>query len=132
MREILGKAKTVRELLKGVKYSIDYYQREYKWHEKQVHELVDDLSNKFLEEYLPSHPRSKVANYPHYFLGSIIISKKDSASYIVDGQQRLTRSEEHTSELQSRVDLVCRLLLEKKNKKKVNQNVLKQRKTHNN
>src|SRR5438105_7814608 len=27
---------------------------------------------------------------------------------------RLRRSEEHTSELQSRVDLVCRLLLEKK------------------
>src|SRR5207247_9515256 len=30
---------------------------------------------------------------------------------------RNTRSEEHTSELQSRVDLVCRLLLEKKKKK---------------
>src|SRR5699024_11732686 len=30
--------------------------------------------------------------------------------------QTLTRSEEHTSELQSRFDLVCRLLLEKKNK----------------
>src|SRR5438105_9590800 len=29
--------------------------------------------------------------------------------------RRRTRSEEHTSELQSRVDLVCRLLLEKKN-----------------
>src|SRR5690349_21873324 len=29
-----------------------------------------------------------------------------------------TRSEEHTSELQSRRDLVCRLLLEKKNKTK--------------
>src|SRR5438105_9870692 len=29
----------------------------------------------------------------------------------------LARSEEHTSELQSRVDLVCRLLLEKKKKK---------------
>src|SRR5438105_12088896 len=28
------------------------------------------------------------------------------------------RSEEHTSELQSRVDLVCRLLLEKKKKKR--------------
>ena len=28
------------------------------------------------------------------------------------------RSEEHTSELQSRFDLVCRLLLEKKNKQK--------------
>src|SRR5206468_5059650 len=30
------------------------------------------------------------------------------------------RSEEHTSELQSRSDLVCRLLLEKKKKKKNN------------
>src|SRR5712675_3400057 len=30
----------------------------------------------------------------------------------------LTRSEEHTSELQSRLHLVCRLLLEKKKKKK--------------
>src|SRR5699024_11334455 len=31
------------------------------------------------------------------------------------GGSRPTRSEEHTSELQSRFDLVCRLLLEKKN-----------------
>src|SRR3712207_9473178 len=31
-------------------------------------------------------------------------------------EQRSTRSEEHTSELQSRQYLVCRLLLEKKNK----------------
>src|SRR5204862_7733232 len=30
-------------------------------------------------------------------------------------QQHAARSEEHTSELQSRRDLVCRLLLEKKN-----------------
>src|SRR5690606_40770061 len=35
----------------------------------------------------------------------------------VQGQQR-ARSEEHTSELQSREKLVCRLLLEKKKKKK--------------
>src|SRR5438105_10228928 len=33
-----------------------------------------------------------------------------------------SRSEEHTSELQSRVDLVCRLLLEKKKNKKKWQN----------
>src|SRR5690349_23003409 len=32
--------------------------------------------------------------------------------------QVMVRSEEHTSELQSRRDLVCRLLLEKKKKKK--------------
>src|SRR5437868_15500400 len=33
------------------------------------------------------------------------------------GDARLGRSEEHTSELQSRFDLACRLLLEKKKKK---------------
>src|SRR2546422_8185622 len=33
-------------------------------------------------------------------------------------RERLGRSEEHTSELQSRLHLVCRLLLEKKKKKK--------------
>src|SRR5688572_31610688 len=32
------------------------------------------------------------------------------------------RSEEHTSELQSQSNLVCRLLLEKKNKKKIKYN----------
>src|SRR6266540_5316201 len=33
------------------------------------------------------------------------------------------RSEEHTSELQSHHDLVCRLLLEKKKKKKINTHI---------
>src|SRR2546427_2345879 len=33
---------------------------------------------------------------------------------------RRNRSEEHTSELQSQSNLVCRLLLEKKKKKKIN------------
>src|SRR5205809_3591561 len=33
-------------------------------------------------------------------------------------RRRIERSEEHTSELQSRLHLVCRLLLEKKKKKK--------------
>src|SRR2546422_3876974 len=38
------------------------------------------------------------------------------------GRKRHPRSEEHTSELQSRLHLVCRLLLEKK--KKIHQNLL--------
>src|SRR5207302_7389371 len=37
------------------------------------------------------------------------------------------RSEEHTSELQSRENLVCRLLLEKKKKKKIRMNRKKTR-----
>src|SRR5205809_1848229 len=38
---------------------------------------------------------------------------------VVRGIMAMERSEEHTSELQSRLHLVCRLLLEKKKKKKV-------------
>jgi hypothetical protein len=52
--------------------------------------LIDDLAGKFLEDYRPGHERKQVANYGHYFLGSIIISRKDNVNYIVDGQQRLT------------------------------------------
>src|SRR2546429_7143862 len=40
-----------------------------------------------------------------------ILSKRDQAA-----ASRASRSEEHTSELQSRLHLVCRLLLEKKKK----------------
>src|SRR5690242_8878998 len=36
---------------------------------------------------------------------------------VAAARERLKRSEEHTSELQSHVNLVCRLLLEKKNKR---------------
>src|SRR5260370_29935786 len=36
--------------------------------------------------------------------------------HAVAGRQRTRRSEEHTSELQSHLNLVCRLLLEKKKK----------------
>src|SRR3712207_7219078 len=47
------------------------------------------------------------------------------------GAVRMPRSEEHTSELQSRQYLVCRLLLEKKNKK-IETQISSSRKIHNN
>lgn len=47
MREILGKAKTVRELLKGLKYSIDYYERGELY--RQIAERIRD-SDKLLKE----------------------------------------------------------------------------------
>jgi uncharacterized protein with ParB-like and HNH nuclease domain len=73
-----------------VPYSIDYYQREYKWETKQLAELVADLTRKFLELYQPDHARKGVAGYPGYYLGSIIVSQKGGLPFIVDGQQRLT------------------------------------------
>ncbi|MCL4687193.1 MAG: DUF262 domain-containing protein [Burkholderiales bacterium] len=90
MTEIRGDAKNIRSLLGGAKFSVDYYQREYRWETKQIAELIEDLSEKFLASYDEGDERSKVENYGHYFLGSIIISDKDGRKYIIDGQQRLT------------------------------------------
>jgi uncharacterized protein with ParB-like and HNH nuclease domain len=90
MREIRGTAKNIRALLGGAKFTIDYYQREYRWEKKQVNELIDDLSDKFLESHEADNERSAVENYGHYFLGPIIISDKEGKRFIVDGQQRLT------------------------------------------
>lgn len=90
MKEILGKAKTVRELLGGAKYSIDYYQREYRWQPKQITELVGDLAAKFLESHDADDERNAVKHYGHYFLGAIVISDRDGQQFIIDGQQRLT------------------------------------------
>src|SRR2546430_6569890 len=42
------------------------------------------------------------------------------------GRRRSQRSEEHTSELQSQSNLVCRLLLEKKKKKKTQETEYKE------
>lgn len=89
-RTIDGVAKTIAEVLEKKKYSIDYYQREYKWESKQLAELVADLTAKFLELYEPGHARRDVAKYPGYYLGSIIVSQKGSQPFVVDGQQRLT------------------------------------------
>src|SRR5699024_11357635 len=44
----------------------------------------------------------------------------DALFSVVHRAAGILRSEEHTSELQSRFDLVCRLLLEKKNKTQYN------------
>ena len=90
MREIRGNATNLRALLAGAKFAIDYYQREYRWKTKQVAELIEDLAEKFRDDYQPGDPRSAVENYGHYFLGSIIINARDGHKFIIDGQQRLT------------------------------------------
>src|SRR5437868_9860698 len=62
----------------------------------------------FLEKPLPTHWASKDLEAIDF----------DKIRYYLAPGTGAKRSEEHTSELQSRFDLVCRLLLEKKNKEK--------------
>ena len=81
---------------------------------------------------------SFVSEYDEKGLGVVAISSNDVESYPDDSPEQMTedavkysypfpylfdeRSEEHTSELQSRTNLVCRLLLEKKKKHKNTRN----------
>ncbi len=90
MREVRANERNVSQLLSGVKYTIDFYQREYEWERRNVAELLDDLTDMFLSKHTPQNERAEVQNYPRYFLGTIITSKEDNRNYIVDGQQRLT------------------------------------------
>src|SRR5204862_2903116 len=65
-------------------------------------------------------PRSTLFPYTTLFRSSRLnswTSAADWASTTTARRQHSRRSEEHTSELQSRRDLVCRLLLEKKKSK---------------
>src|SRR5690606_40753384 len=54
--------------------------------------------------------------FPLPSLGGSPASSGAEGGHPPRGEQRRRRSEEHTSELQSRENLVCRLLLEKKKK----------------
>src|SRR5438105_11277849 len=54
-------------------------------------------------------PVSSGSKYQHFATNS-----SQGGGHEPDATITFSRSEEHTSELQSRVDLVCRLLLEKK------------------
>jgi len=56
-KSIDGRARTVREPLDKTKYAIDFCQREYAWQERQVRELVDDLTGEFLDSHEPGHSR---------------------------------------------------------------------------
>src|SRR2546428_4282175 len=51
--------------------------------------------------------------------GGRFVTARRAARNVASAEQHRRRSEEHTSELQSRSDLVCRLLLEKKKKTRI-------------
>src|SRR5256885_5070833 len=66
-------------------------------------------------------PRSTLFPYTTLFRSAVIDSMRVGRrpwgiALSADGKRLYTRSEEHTSELQSPCNLVCRLLLEKKKK----------------
>lgn len=90
MSTITPHYRTVQQLLQSQSFSIDEYQREYKWETKNVDELLNDLLDKFQNCYRHGDETRKVGAYEDYFLGSIIVSKRSGKNYLIDGQQRVT------------------------------------------
>ncbi len=82
--------RTVQQLLQSQSFSIDEYQREYKWEKENIDELLSDLQAKFFSHHAAGHETSQVSSYGEYFLGSIIVSERNGKNYLIDGQQRVT------------------------------------------
>lgn len=51
MTSIVPNYRTVHDLLNGQSFSIDEYQREYKWGRKNIEELITDLREQFIACY---------------------------------------------------------------------------------
>ena len=83
---------SINLLLKDQKFFIDYFQREYRWQDKHLKQLVEDLTTTFLKSYKDSDKRSEIANYQNYYLGPVVFSENpdNGKKSIIDGQQRIT------------------------------------------
>lgn len=88
--KIEAKDYSISDVLSNKKYTIDYFQREYKWQQFHIEQLIADLETSFFLNYDPSHERQEVSNYNSYYLGPIVLSNKDGKRSVIDGQQRLT------------------------------------------
>ena len=87
---ILAKDYRLSEILSNKKYSVDYFQREYKWEQINIEQLVSDLVGAFMENYHEGDTIKDVAHYGTYYMGSIVLSERGGTNSIIDGQQRIT------------------------------------------
>lgn len=54
-RRIVAKEYPLKDILSNNKYSIDYFQREYRWQKENVDQLIDDLYSAFKADFRPEH-----------------------------------------------------------------------------
>lgn len=90
-RRIKAEDKSLTGILANNKYTIDYFQREYRWGKENMDQMIDDLHSAFLDNYKEGDANEMVAGYSTYFMGSIVlITKSDGTLSLIDGQQRIT------------------------------------------
>src|SRR5690349_23470253 len=88
------------------------------WPGKTVTEYDDHLFCLLTMNHHPLHLDAHYAAETTQFGKNVVVGNYVYSVVLGMSVPDISRSEEHTSELQSRRDLVCRLLLEKKKKKK--------------
>lgn len=93
--EVNPEKQNINSLFSTTNYSIDFYQREYKWKEDEVKRLIDDIFYHFEQSYakhadLDVTEANVARTYSWYYLNTYITNKTDGRIFVVDGQQRLT------------------------------------------
>lgn len=92
MKERIENSLTLEDVLSNKKYSVNYYQREYRWGRKQIEQLIDDLTISFDDSFDKNKAveLSDIENFDYYYMGTIIVTGSQDVKSIIDGQQRLT------------------------------------------
>ncbi len=87
----IDKTDPLKVILSNRRFTVDYFQREYRWGEKQIEQMLSDFQNTFEEFYDPDNHDTpeEVAGYGFYYMGCIVCTG-GTLCKIIDGQQRLT------------------------------------------
>jgi uncharacterized protein with ParB-like and HNH nuclease domain len=88
--KIDAKDKTLAEVLRGQRYTVESFQREYRWQREHIEALISDLSISFLKNYKVGDTIEDYDSYDCYYMGPIVLCDEKKELSIVDGQQRLT------------------------------------------
>ena len=56
----IDKTDTLQKILENRHFSVDYFQREYRWGRKQIEQMLSDFQNTFEEYYDPENHDSTV------------------------------------------------------------------------
>ena len=92
MQERIENSLTLEDVLSNKKYSVNYYQREYRWGRKQIEQLIEDLTGAFEDsnDRIKAEELDDVEQFDYYYMGTIIVTGSQDIKSIIDGQQRLT------------------------------------------
>ena len=87
----IDKTETLTKILSHRRFTVDVFQREYRWGRKQIEQMLSDFQETFEEYYDPDKhdTPAEVMNYGFYYMGCIICTG-GTPNKIIDGQQRLT------------------------------------------